>query len=97
MPSEVYKVSKRYFFSFVKDKALKQFQNKLSTIQPDWYLRKCYVKNNIWNTYKKQHMKDLITEIRRNSSTKRYNSYGENAMLISNRSTSVNDKHNRSA
>lgn len=45
MPSEIYKIKKSFFFTFVKERTLTNYKAGLVTLNPDWVIRKCYIKN----------------------------------------------------
>ena len=55
MPCEVLVISKRNFLSFVKDRVLSVYKSNLITLHPDWVLRKSYINNYGWATFKKDY------------------------------------------
>lgn len=76
MPCEIYKIKKRYFINFVKDRALLTFKSNLVTLHPDWVLRKCYVNNGNWQTFKKGFITEIIDEMKIMNSKKLKYLYG---------------------
>ena len=52
MPSEVYKIKKQFFLNFIKDRTLLNYKSSLATLNPDWIIRKCYIKNQQWRVFK---------------------------------------------
>ena len=48
MPCVFYKINKRHFLNFVKERALFIFKANLVTLHPDWILRKCFISNFKW-------------------------------------------------
>ena len=43
MPCEILKIKKRYFTSFVQERALITYKSNLITLYPDWTMRKHYI------------------------------------------------------
>lgn len=53
IPTEIYCISKSNFLSFVREPTLSIYKSNLITLHPDWVLRKSYVNNSGWQSYKK--------------------------------------------
>ena len=88
IPTEIYYISKENFLSFVKEPTLSIYNANLITLHPDWVLRKCYINNTGWQTYKKDIVDLKINEMKVVNGTKNKFLYGSNAVLGSPRSTS---------
>ena len=87
IPTEVYYISKENFLSFVKEPTLSIYNANLITLHPDWVLRKCYINNTGWQTYKKDIVDLKINEMKVVNGSKNKFLYGSNAVLGSSRST----------
>eukprot|EP00347_Sterkiella_histriomuscorum_P001579 403371486 len=92
MPTDLIKVKKRYFQSFVKERALISYKNNLATLYPDWTLRKYYIRNVMWSEFKQGFMSNMMTQIKITNSKKLKYLYGnQNAILSSEKVTQASD------
>ncbi|CDW79643.1 UNKNOWN [Stylonychia lemnae] len=88
MPCEMLKIKKRYFLCFVQERALMTYKSNLVTIYPDWTLRKHYLQNEEWKSYKKYFLSERLDEIKvLNSKRLKYLYGNQNAILRSESST----------
>ena len=88
IPTELYFISKSNFLSFIKEPTLSIYNANLITLHPDWVLRKCYINNTGWQTYKRDIVDQKIFEMKVINGGKNKFLYGNNAALGNSTSTS---------
>jgi hypothetical protein len=90
IPTELLVIAKSNFLNFIREPTLSVYKSNLITLHPDWVLRKCYINNQGWASYKREFVDYKISEMKMlNGATNKY-LYGQsNFILGSSRSLST--------